>query len=71
MWSRPMTMGALISPERTSALKASPTRSRSPRPSQQIRDGSPWNAIRSRAMSSQVCSALSSGNSSFTASSVR
>ena len=71
MWSRPITMGALISPVRTSSLKASPTRSRSPSPSQQILDGSPWNAIRSRAMSSQVWSALSSGSSSFTASSVR
>ena len=29
-WSRPMTIGALTSPERTSSLKASPAFARSP-----------------------------------------
>ena len=48
-WSRPITSGALSSPERTIALNASAAVCRSPSPSQQMRAGSPWNAIRSRA----------------------
>ena len=51
-WSRPMTIGAPTSPLATISLNARPTFARSPRPSQQMREGRPWNAIRSRAMSS-------------------
>src|SRR5271165_5283990 len=43
-----MTIGALSSPEATMALKASPSRCRSPRPTQQMRAGKPWNLIRTR-----------------------
>ena len=43
-WSRPITIGALISPDATSSFIASPKRARAPWPSQQIRDGRPWNA---------------------------
>jgi hypothetical protein len=52
-WSRPITIGAFNSPRATISLKASPSRCRSPRPTQQIRAGRPWKAMRSRAMSSQ------------------
>jgi G:T/U-mismatch repair DNA glycosylase len=48
-WSRPITIGALISPEATISLKRSPAASRSPWPSQQIRAGSPWKATLSSA----------------------
>ncbi len=41
-----------------------------PRPTQQMRAGRPWNAMRSRAMSSQLCRCLLSGSSSFTLASV-
>ena len=70
-WSRPMTTGAVSSPRRTISLKASPNRWRWPRPTQQIRAGSPWNWIRARAMSSHVCRWASSGISSLTLASVR
>ena len=45
-------------------------RCRSPSPSQQMRAGKPWNAMRSRAMSSQRCRCASSGKSSLTLRSV-
>ena len=41
-WSRPITIGALTSPEATISLKRSPARWRSPYPSQQMRAGRPW-----------------------------
>src|SRR5215211_7467628 len=62
-WSRPITTGALTRPARTSSLIARPARARSPSPSQQIRAGSPWNATRSGASSSQRWSRMSSGKS--------
>src|SRR6478672_5415272 len=65
-----MTMGALTSPVRTSSLKASPALSRSPWPSQQMRAGRPWNAIRSWAPRIHLCSRSLSGNRSRTALSV-
>ena len=65
-WSRPMTIGAETSPFRTISLKARPRRWRWPRPTQQMRAGRPWKAIRSRAMSSQRWRCGSSGISSFT-----
>ena len=40
-WSRPITIGALSSPFATISLKASPSRCRSPRPTQQMRAGRP------------------------------
>ena len=70
-WSRPMTIGALTSPVRTSSLNASPAFARSPYPSQQIRAGRPWNGTRDSAISIHRCSPASSGNSSSTARSVR
>ena len=70
-WSRPMTIGAETSPFRTISLKARPRRWRWPRPTQQMRAGRPWKAIRSRAMSSQRWRCGSSGISSFTLASVR
>ena len=69
-WSRPITSGAVTSPERTSSLNRSPARCRSPYPIQQMRAGRPWNAIRSCAPSSQRCSLTLSGNSSRIAASV-
>ena len=66
-----MTMGALSSPVRTISLKARPRRWRWPRPTQQMRAGRPWKAMRSLAMSSQLCRCGSSGISSFTLASVR
>ena len=45
-WSRPITIGAVNSPEATIALKARPARWRWPRPIQQMRAGRPWKAIR-------------------------
>src|SRR5208337_5251346 len=42
-WSRPITIGAFNSPFATRSLSASPNLSLSPYPSQQIRDGNPWN----------------------------
>ena len=45
-----MTIGALSSPFLTRSFIASPNRARSPWPSQQMRAGSPWNAMRSAAM---------------------
>ena len=56
-----MTTGAETAPERTSSLIASPARALSPYPSQQIRAGSPWNATRPGASSSQRWSSVSSG----------
>ena len=70
-WSRPMTTGAESSPRPTISLKARPSRWRCPSPTQQMRAGSPWKLMRSRAMSSQLCRCGSSGISSFTFSSVR
>ncbi len=70
-WSRPITIGAESSPVRTISLNARPARCLSPRPSQQMRAGSPWNAMRSPAMSSQRCRCASSGKSSRTFLSVR
>ena len=69
-WSRPMTMGALSSPEATMSLNISPARCRSPSPIQQMRAGRPWKATRSPAMSSQRCRPSLSGNSRFIAASV-
>ncbi|MNN17802.1 hypothetical protein D3C81_1309960 [compost metagenome] len=69
-WSRPITTGAFSSPDLTISLKARPARWRSSRPTQQIRAGRPWKAMRSCAMSSQRCRCLSSGNSSFILASV-
>src|ERR1700689_4708581 len=69
-WSRPITIGAFSSPEATIRLKRSPSRARSPYPSQQIRAGSPWNAIRSPAAAIHRANGSSSGNSSSTARSV-
>ena len=69
-WSRPMTMGAFSSPLATISLKARPRRWRSPRPTQQMRAGRPWNWMRSCAMSSQLCRCVLSGSSSFTLASV-
>jgi hypothetical protein len=46
--------GAFSSPRATISLKARPRRWRSPRPTQQIRAGRPWNLIRAFAMSSQL-----------------
>ena len=68
-WSRPMTIGALSSPVRTISLKARPSLWRRPRPTQQMRAGRPWKAMRSRAMSSQLCR-CGSLTSSFTLASV-
>jgi len=65
-----MTIGAFSSPVRTISLKASPARWRSPSPSQQMRAGRPWKAMRWPAMSSQRCRCASSGNSSFSFASV-
>ena len=48
-----MTIGAFNSPLATMSLNASPARCRSPSPSQQMRAGNPWNAMRSPARSSQ------------------
>ena len=70
-WSRPITIGAFNSPDRTIALNARPARWRWPRPIQQIRAGRPWNLIRAPAMSSQRRSPASSGKSSRILSSVR
>ena len=69
-WSRPITIGAFSSPFFTISLNARPALWRSPRPSQQMRAGRPWNAMRSRAMSSQRCMCLFSGNSSLILASV-
>ncbi len=69
-WSRPMTTGALSSPEATISLKRRPARWRSPYPSQQIRAGSPWNSTRSAAMVIHLRSFSSSGKSSRMARSV-
>ena len=52
MWSRPRASGP-ISPRRTSSLSRRPTASRCPRPSQQMRAGSPCGATRARASSNQ------------------
>ncbi len=68
-WSRPITSGP-ISPRATISLKASPSLWRSPKPTQQMRAGSPWKAIRSPAMSSQFARCASCGISSFTLASV-
>ena len=46
-WSRPITIGALSSPEATISLNFRPARWRSPYPSQQMRAGRPWKATRS------------------------
>ena len=70
-WSRPITTGADTSPSRTSRLNSSPALARSPWPSQQMREGSPWKAIRSGAIASQRCSSGSSGNESISARSMR
>ena len=69
-WSRPITTGAFSSPLRTISLNASPSLSRCPRPTQQMRAGRPWKLMRSRAMSSQLCRWASSGISSLTLASV-
>ena len=61
-WSRPITIGALTAPVRTSSLKARPIFARSPYPSQQIRAGNPCDFTCSRAMWIQRARALSSGN---------
>src|SRR6266852_2863943 len=42
-WSRPITIGAFNSPFATRSFSANPNLSRSPYPSQQIREGNPWN----------------------------
>ena len=62
-WSRPMTMGALSSPFLTISLKlpGPPLVARSPRPSQQIRDGRPWKAMFLRHVQPAVGSACSRG----------
>src|SRR4029078_6618327 len=60
-WSRPITMGAETSPFRTISLNARPRRWRWPRPTQQMRAGRPWKAMRSRAMSSPRWRGGSSG----------
>ena len=69
-WSRPITIGAVMRPEATMSLNRAPMRARSPRPSQQMRAGRPWNATRSDAMRIQRASGSLSGNSSSTARSV-
>ena len=65
-----ITIGAFSSPLATIALKASPA-GRSPRPTQQMRAGRPWNLMRERAMSSQLWRWSLPGISSFTLASVR
>ncbi len=65
-----MTIGAFNSPLATISLNASPARWRSPSPSQQMRAGNPWNAMRSPARSSQRASDALSGKSSRTLRSV-
>jgi hypothetical protein len=65
-----MTTGAETVPFRTSSLIANPARARSPKPSQQIRAGNPWNAIRSGASCSHLCSIASSGNNRRNSSSI-
>ena len=69
-WSRPITIGADTSPERTISLKAKPNLARRPKPTQQMRAGKPWNSMRSRAMSNQRCKCASSGINSLTLASV-
>src|SRR5450830_1670201 len=69
-WSRPITIGAFSSPDLTISLNARPAMWRSPRPSQQMRAGRPWKAMRSRAMSSQRCTCACCGNSSLILASV-
>ena len=69
-WSRPITTGAVTLPLATSSLIASPAFARSPKPSQQMRAGSPWKATRPGASSSQRCSSASSGKSSRSMSSI-
>ena len=70
-WSRPMTIGALISPRSTSSSMRSPKSARSPYPSQHTRAGSPWNGTRSCASRIQRASVSFSGKSSRTSRSVR
>ena len=65
-----MTIGACTAPVRTRSLNARPALSRSPWPSQQIRAGSPWNAMRSWAPRIHLCSLSLSGKRSSTARSV-
>ncbi len=65
-----MTIGARTPPEATRELNARPARSRSPWPSQQMRAGRPWNAMRSPAARIQRASGSFPGNSRSTASSV-
>ena len=69
-WSRPIATGAVISPRATRSSKAVPATCRSPYPSQQMRDGSPWPLTFSRANRIHRCSPSSSGNAASTASSV-
>ena len=69
-WSRPMTIGACTLPFCTSQLNRSPISARSPYSSQQIRAGSPWKWIFSRACRIQRPSDSLSGNVSSTARSV-
>ena len=58
------------SPDFTISLNANPKRWRSPRPTQQMRAGRPWKAMRCLAISSQLCRCLSCGMSSLTFASV-
>src|ERR1700689_4372925 len=69
-WSRPIPIGAFSSPGAPTRWRRGPSRARSPYPSQQIRAGSPWNAIRSPAAAIHRANGSSSGNSSSTARSV-
>ena len=71
-WSHPITTGALSSQVRTISLKARPSLSRSPKPTQHIRASRPWNAMRSRAAvdnkghsTSQCCSDDQPSHSEF------
>jgi hypothetical protein len=65
-----MTIGAEMSPRATRSLKSAPALSRSPYPSQQIRAGSPWKAIFSRAPRIHFWRRSLSGKSFMTAWSV-
>ena len=66
-----MTMGAFTLPLATISLNFKPALARSPYPSQQMREGNPWNGTFSRAIFSQRWRCASSGKSSMMASSVR